>query len=302
MTTTELIVTGRRAQHRHRPGASARRRRAASRTIQVVALSLGALVFLFPFYYMLIVSFSPSWTADWSVLVPGQLTLNNYAEQFESTNVGRSMINSAIFAGGVVLLTQIGALLCGYALAFIRFHGSRLVFGTVLLLQIVPFQVLLIPLYVLVTRSYGLGDSYAGMILPFAINAGVVFIYRQFFLTIPVEMIEAAKLDGAGHTRMLTTVALPLLVPSISSVTTLSFINTFNQFDIVYVMQGVQGNPNFSTDTLVTYFYRLAFGAEGAVGITDIGLALSLGTMLFLLLSVGTLLLLRAFDRATVQP
>ncbi|CAN7172042.1 carbohydrate ABC transporter permease [Microbacterium sp. LjRoot45] len=230
MTTTELIVTGRRAQHRLRPGASARRRRAASRTIQVVALSLGALVFLFPFYYMLIVSFSPSWTADWSVLVPGQLTLNNYAELFESTNVGRSMINSAIFAGGVVLLTQIGALLCGYALAFIRFHGSRLVFGTVLLLQIVPFQVLLIPLYVLVTRSYGLGDSYAGMILPFAINAGVVFIYRQFFLTIPVEMIEAAKLDGAGHVRTLLYVILPLTRPALVTGVVLSFVGPWNDF------------------------------------------------------------------------
>ncbi|MBN9273429.1 MAG: sugar ABC transporter permease, partial [Mesorhizobium sp.] len=66
-------------------------------------------------------------------------------------------------------------------------------------------------------------------------------------------------------------------------------------------MQGVQGNPSYATDTLVTYFYRLAFGAEGAVGITDIGLALALGTLLFLILSIGTLLMLRFFDRRTVQ-
>ncbi|KQW80398.1 sugar ABC transporter permease [Devosia sp. Root413D1] len=152
-----------------------------------------------------------------------------------------------------------------------------------------------------------LGDSGWALWVLIAIDAwnwmGLpVLIFTAGLRQISYEVFEAAKLDGAGSTRMLTTVALPLLVPSISSVTTLSFINTFNQFDIVYVMQGVQGNPNFSTDTLVTYFYRLAFGAEGAVGITDIGLALALGTMLFLLLSVGTLLLLRAFDRATVQP
>ncbi|MDW6024392.1 sugar ABC transporter permease [Mesorhizobium sp. BAC0120] len=129
-----------------------------------------------------------------------------------------------------------------------------------------------------------------------------VLIFTAGLRQIPTPIFEAARIDGAGSARMLFSVALPLLVPAISTLTTLSFINTFNQFDIVYVMQGVQGNPNYATDTLVTYFYRLAFGAEGAVGITDIGLALALGTLLFLLLSVGTLMMLRFFDRRTVQP
>jgi raffinose/stachyose/melibiose transport system permease protein len=128
-----------------------------------------------------------------------------------------------------------------------------------------------------------------------------VLIFTAGLRQIPSQIFEAARIDGAGNGRMLCSVALPLLVPAIGTLTTLSFINTFNQFDIVYVMQGVQGNPNYSTDTLVTYFYRLAFGAEGAVGITDIGLALALGTLLFLLLGAGTILLLRFFDRRAVQ-
>ncbi|MDR7184587.1 multiple sugar transport system permease protein [Microbacterium trichothecenolyticum] len=229
MAITERIVTGR-PRSVPRDGVSAKRQRVARRALRYFALVLGALAFLFPFYYMLVVSFSPDWVADWSVLVPRELTLNNYAELFESTDVGRSLLNSAIFAGGVVLLTQIGALLCGYALAFISFHGSRIVFATVLLLQIVPFQVLLIPLYVLVTRTYGLGDTYAGMILPFAINAGVVFIYRQFFLTIPVQMIEAAKLDGAGHLRTLWHVILPLTRPALVTGIVLAFVGPWNDF------------------------------------------------------------------------
>ncbi|MBZ9747638.1 sugar ABC transporter permease [Mesorhizobium sp. CO1-1-7] len=128
-----------------------------------------------------------------------------------------------------------------------------------------------------------------------------VLIYAAGLRQISSQIFEAAKLDGAGNTRMLFSIALPLLMPALGTLTTLSFINTFNQFDIVYVMQGVQGNPSYSTDTLVTYFYRLAFGAEGAVGITDIGLALALGTMLFLILSTGTLMMLRFFDGRTVQ-
>ncbi len=127
-----------------------------------------------------------------------------------------------------------------------------------------------------------------------------VLLFTAGLRQIPYEIFESAQLDGSRRPGMLFRIALPLLIPSISSVTTLAFINTFNQFDIVYVMQGVQGNPSYSTDTLVTWFYRLAFGAEGAVGITDIGLALALGTLLFLLLSIGTSVMLRAFGRATV--
>ena len=151
-----------------------------------------------------------------------------------------------------------------------------------------------------------LGNSATALWMLIAVDAwnwmGLpVLIYTAGLRQIPTHVFEAAKLDGAGNARLLFSVALPLLVPAVSTLTTLSFINTFNQFDIVYVMQGVQGNPNYATDTLVTYFYRLAFGAEGAVGITDIGLALALGTLLFLLLSAGTLMMLRFFDRRTVQ-
>ncbi len=151
-----------------------------------------------------------------------------------------------------------------------------------------------------------LGNSQTALVMLIAVDAwnwmGLpVLIYTAGLRQISGQIFEAARLDGAGNARMLFSIALPLLMPAVGTLTTLSFINTFNQFDIVYVMQGVQGNPSYATDTLVTYFYRLAFGAEGAVGITDIGLALALGTLLFLILSIGTLLMLRFFDRRTVQ-
>ena len=128
-----------------------------------------------------------------------------------------------------------------------------------------------------------------------------VLVFAAAFRQISTEVFEAARIDGANTARILFSIALPLMIPAISSVTTLTFINSFNQFDIVYVMEGVQGEPNFATDLLVTYFYRLAFGSVGATGITDIGLALALGTVLFLIVTIGTILLLRAFDRATVR-
>jgi raffinose/stachyose/melibiose transport system permease protein len=147
-----------------------------------------------------------------------------------------------------------------------------------------------------------LGNSHTALGTLIAVDAwnwmGLpVLIFAAGLRQIPQEVFEAARLDGAHAARILFSVALPLLVPSISSITILTFINSFNQFDLVYVMEGVQGNPSYATDTLVTYFYRLAFGAEGSAGITDIGLALALGSGLFLLLSVSTVAILRYFDR-----
>ncbi|GAA5148032.1 sugar ABC transporter permease [Microbacterium pseudoresistens] len=111
------------------------------------------------------------------------------------------------------------------------------------------------------------------------------------------EIFEAARLDGASSGRTLFQIAVPLVTPSVTTLAVLSFINSFNQFDIVYVMQGVQGGPNFATDTLVTFFYRLAFGAQGSVGITDVGLAMALGAILFIFMTAVSGMALRFFNK-----
>lgn len=111
------------------------------------------------------------------------------------------------------------------------------------------------------------------------------------------EIFEAAQLDGAKPAGILFRIAVPLLVPSVTTLAVLSFINSFNQFDIVYVMQGLQGGPKYSTDTLVTLFYRLAFGAQGSVGITDVALAMALGTLLFLFMIIVAGVAMRFFNK-----
>ena len=102
-------------------------------------------------------------------------------------------------------------MLAGYALAMLHFRGRGTVFFTLLLVLVVPFQLLMIPLYVLIARDYGLGDSYIGMILPFAINSTAVFIFRQYFMQLPPELFQAARIDGAGELRSSGRIALPLV-------------------------------------------------------------------------------------------
>lgn len=118
---------------------------------------------------------------------------------------------------------------------------------------------------------------------------------------IPPEVLEASYLDGASRFKTLVRVVLPLIVPSITTISVLTIINTFNTFDTVYIMEGLQGNPYYSTDVLGTMFYRLAFGAQGGSGITETGLSLALATMMFIFIVLATVLVIKVLQRREVR-
>lgn len=198
---------------------------------RAVVLVLGAVVFLFPFYYMLIGSLQSAPDTSLAGAFPtGGFTLDNYSDINNRVNLLRSLVNSGIFTGGVILCTVVLGLLAGYALARLHFRGRGTLFAAMLLIQIVPFQLLIIPLYVMIVRSYGLADSYLGMIVPFAINSTAVFIFRQFFLQLPEDLFAAARIDGAGELRILWSIALPLVRPALLTAVLLTFIGPWNEF------------------------------------------------------------------------
>ncbi len=194
-------------------------------------LVLGAILFLFPFYYMLVGSFQAKSDSSVAGAFPlGGWTLNNYREINARVDLIGSLVNSGIFTGGVILCTVVLGVLAGYALARLHFRGRGTLFAAMLLVQLVPFQLLIIPLYVMIVRSYGLADSYLGMILPFAINSTAVFIFRQFFLQLPEDLFSAARIDGAGELRILWSIALPLVRPALLTAVLLTFIGPWNEF------------------------------------------------------------------------
>jgi multiple sugar transport system permease protein len=197
-----------------------------------LALLVGAFVFLFPFYYMLVGSLQtePDSSVQGAFPSVGNLTLHNYVEINAAIDLGRSLLNSGIFTGGVILGTLVFGVLAGYALARLQFRGRGTVFSLMLLVQVVPFQLLTIPLYVLIVRSYGLADSYLGMIAPFAINSTAVFVFRQYFLQLPQELFDAARIDGANEMAILWRVAMPLVKPALLTGVLLTFIGPWNEF------------------------------------------------------------------------
>jgi len=237
MSTTTLRRT-----HPDEPGSGARTRRRRRQTgaelsrgpaiLRGVVLAIGAVVFLFPFYYMIIGSLQtePNTTIAGAFPNPSNLTGANYAAIDSRISLLTGLMNSGIFTAGVLIGTVVFGLLAGYSLAVLKWRGRGVTFALALLVQVVPFQLLLIPLYVLIARDYGLADNYLGMILPFAINSTAVIIFRQYFLQVPKELFDAARIDGAGELRLLWRVAIPLVRPALVTVILVTFIGPWNEF------------------------------------------------------------------------
>lgn len=200
--------------------------------LRFALLLVGAVAALVPFYYMVIGALQR--TRDTSLLgllpLPQNLTFDNFVEINESVNLFGSLLNSLIFTAGVVGCTLVFGLLVGYALAVLSFRGRGLVFALVLLVQAIPFQLLMIPLYVMVVRYFGLADNFIGMILPFAINSVAVLIFRQYFLQIPRDVFDAARIDGASELRILLLIAVPLVRPAVLTAMLVTFIGPWNEF------------------------------------------------------------------------
>ena len=234
--------------------------------LSFTALLLGALVFLFPFYYMLVGSFKAKSDTSLSGLNPTSgMTLHNYAQIDSRVNLLRSLANSGIFTGAVLLSTVVFGILAGYALARLHFRGRGTLFAIMLLVQIVPFQLLIIPIYVMIVRTYGLADSYLGMILPFAINSTAVFLFRQFFLQLPEELFSAARLDGAGELRILWSIALPLVKPALLTAVLLTFIGPWNEFLWPFLVTK-QTDMQPLAVTLANYISNVAGRADNPFG------------------------------------
>ena len=202
------------------------------RVVGVVALVAGAVLFLFPFYYMIVGSLqrAPDTGISGAFPDPGNLTLANFTDINAQVDLVRTLMNSGIFTGGVLLATFFIGLLAGYALAQLEFRGRSVVFNAMMLILVLPFQLFMIPLYVLIVRSYGLADSYLGMILPFAVNATAVFIFRQFFLQLPRDLFDSARIDGASELAILRRIAIPLARPAIVTAMIVTFIGPWNEF------------------------------------------------------------------------
>lgn len=195
------------------------------------ALIAGAVVMLFPFYWMLVTSVKAP--ADIYTLPlkwwPSQFVWSNYVEAWDSAPFARYFYNSAV----VAVLTTAGQLftsaLAAYAFARMDFYGREVIFAVFLGTMMIPEQVTLIPNYITIFQL-GWKDTYAGLIVPWIVSVFAIFLMRQFFMTIPRELEDAAAIDGCGRFGFLRQVIMPLSKPVFLTAGLFTFIGSWNAF------------------------------------------------------------------------
>ena len=262
-----------------------------SRTGYVARLLLAigiAVIIIFPLYWMVVVAFSTR-----AELLGGELrlwprafTTENFERVLTSFPVATWFGNSVAISVVVALITVTISLLSGYAFAHLRFRGSTALFLLALSTLMLPVQVIMVPLFRLAT-GLNLYGTYWAVILPTAASAFGVFLSRQFILAIPRDLIDAARIDGAGHVRVFTRIVLPLSKPLIAVLFFMTLLQTWNDF--AWPLIALKQNALFTLPIGLLYL-------QGQFG-SDYG-----GTMAFALLNVGPMVILfLVFQRYFVQ-
>jgi multiple sugar transport system permease protein len=207
-----------------------RGRRAESLLLHSVLIA-GGIVTLIPLLWMLSASFMTSGEATMLPphLVPHAPTLDQYRQLFVRLNLGRAFLSSAIVATLVTVCSLLFNSMAGYAFAKLRFRRREKLFGFLLTALVIPPQVGMLPLFLFMKQLH-LVNTYWGVAIPSLATVFGVFLIRQFMLAIPQELLEAARIDGAGELRIYWSIVLPLSRPILATLATFMFMTTWNDF------------------------------------------------------------------------
>ncbi|WP_295122252.1 carbohydrate ABC transporter permease [uncultured Leifsonia sp.] len=229
MTTTTARRTA--PPPRTPAGRAARLRigRRAERWLLFAAVLVLTAIVLLPVIVIVLTAFKPAAeiNAFPPTLLPGAWTLDNFAKIFNDLPFGRLFVNSLVFAGGVTVFALVFDSLAAYALARIDFRGSRVLLIVIVASLMIPFQATLIPVYQLVAQL-GWVNTFAGLIIPRAADAFGIFFLRQFFISLPRDLDNAARIDGAGEFRIFRSIVLPNAVPALLTLAIFTFVNNWN--------------------------------------------------------------------------
>jgi ABC-type glycerol-3-phosphate transport system permease component len=227
------------------------------------ALSIAALTFIYPFIWMIGASFTPMNEAGAMVLWPAHPTWNNFKLMIERIPIGRSLINSLLVALLTTSLVLFTGSVVGYALAKIQFRGRQLIFYVIVFTMSLPFQVTLIPNYITMV-NLRLVDTFIALIIPFAVSAFAILMFRQAFQGLPQALIDAARMDGCNETGIIFRILWPNIKPTIVTVAILSFIGSWNE--VLWPLIVVRNEKLMTMPQLVTLF-AVGGRADGQLGV-----------------------------------
>jgi len=193
-------------------------------------LLLIAVLFVLPFLYMFLASFKPGLEIIKMppTFFPKKFTLNNYIMIFQKLKFWRYFMNSVIVSGSITFIAIVTSSLAGFVFTKFKFPGKELVFVLFLAGLMIPFSIIVVPMY-LFTSSVGMLNTYWGLILPLCISPFGIFLMRQFMEGIPNDMVEAARIDGASNLWIYYRVIVPLSTAGIGAVAVFTFLWSWNQ-------------------------------------------------------------------------
>lgn len=206
-------------------------RRTGASVLLHLSLALVAVSTLLPLIWMVSASVMPAGeaTTDPPPFFPSRVTLEHYQTLFTRLDLGRHLLNSLVVALAATFLSLLFNSMAGYAFAKLRFPGRDRLFAILVGALAIPGQVGMLPLFLL-TREMGLVNTYGGVLVPTLVSILGIFLIRQFALSIPDELLDAARIDGAGELRIFFSIVLPLSRPILATLALLTFMNTWNDF------------------------------------------------------------------------
>ncbi|MBL4936904.1 carbohydrate ABC transporter permease [Clostridium sp. YIM B02515] len=240
------------------------------KAISIIILIIFAAFTLFPIYFMIISSFADpieAGAASYSLL-PQKLTLDSYKFFFKfSPHSLRWILNSLIVATIVTLSNVIFAGMAGYAFAKIKFPGKNVLFTMFLCSMMIPYQVVQVPLYILVVNTFRISNTYASLVLPGLCGVYNIFLAKQFMSTLPYEIIESAKIEGCNQLQIFTKIIFPLSKTILAVMAILTFMDNWNTFFWPFLvtsnaaMQTIQVGLKSFRFANTTYFAPMMAGA-----------------------------------------
>ena len=264
----------------------ARRARPRGGTAWATYALLGAILLLsaFPLYWSLVVASHDQAAVSHypPVILPGPNLWQHVRTAFEVANFGKALVNSAVVCGVITVAVLFTSTLAGFAFARLRFRGRQALLGFVVGTMLVPTQLGVIPLYIMVSRWFGWTNDLRAVVLPSLVSAFGVFFMRQYLVAaLPVELIEAGRVDGASTWRLYWNIALPVARPAAAVLGLLTFITAWNDLFWPLIVLNSQ-NP-----TVQVAISSLAAGVTVDYSLTLTGAVIGTAPMLIVFLLLG---------------
>jgi len=228
-----------------------------------IILILGAIVFLYPFLWMISASLSPESEITKLTFLPSTFTLTGYRQMVDKIPIFRAFINSLLVSLSITAGVLVFGSMVGYALSRLRFYGRNLIFFIIIFTMTLPFQITLIPQYIIMVKL-GWVDNYLGLIVPYLMNAFGIIMFRQYFMSLPQDLIDAARIDGCSEARILFGVLWPNSIPALVTVGIITFMASWNE--VLWPLIVIRNEHLMTMPQLVTLFV-VGGRAESQLGV-----------------------------------